>query len=409
MGWDFYVSIATALDTEKSTAKGITTVLLLAWCQALASAISPLLLFVGSFIGADLSDDPSLATLPIAMLVVGAALGTIPMALAMQRFGRKRVFIFALVLSALATLALAESLAVRHFGFYCVCVGVLGFAMAALQQIRFAAMEAVPARHASSAASVVLLGGVVAAFVGPELGLWGQFLTAVEYQGSFYLAAAGLLLVATMLLFYNNHSHPLLETAAQSRPLLNIIVQPKLCLAVASAGIGFSLMVYVMSATPMSMHHHYGHSLADAKWVIQSHLAAMFLPSLLAPLMTRWFGLYGMMLWGLGLYAVCIIVGLIGQGVGHFWWALVLLGVGWNFLFVAGTSLLPQCYSAGEKFKVQAFNDAIIFSVQALTTLSAGWVLQLWGWHLILLSCLPLMMLLLLLLIWVRCSEKPMS
>lgn len=400
------MTTATPANTEKGTAKGIFTVCLLAWCQALASAISPLLLFVGSFIGADLSNDPTLATLPIAMMVVGAALGTIPMALAMQRFGRKRVFISALILSALATLALAQSLAWRHFGFYCVCVGVLGFAMAALQQIRFAAMEAVPAQHASTAASVVLLGGVVAAFIGPELGLWGQFLTAVEYQGSFYLAAAGLLLVATMLLFYNNHSHPVLEEAAVSRPLLKIIAQPKLCLAVASAGIGFSLMVYVMSATPMSMHHHYGHSLADSKWVIQSHLAAMFLPSLLAPLMIRIFGLYGMMLWGLGLYALCVVVGLVGQGVGHFWWALVLLGIGWNFLFVAGTSLLPQCYRAGEKFKVQAFNDAIIFSVQALTTLSAGWVLQLWGWQMILLSCLPLMLLLLSLLIWVRRSAR---
>lgn len=400
------MSTVTVVSTEKGTAKGVTTVLLLAWCQALASAISPLLLFVGSFIGADLSDDPALATLPIAMMVVGAALGTIPMALAMQRFGRKRVFISALVLSALATLALAQSLAWRHFGFYCICVGVLGFAMAALQQIRFAAMEAVPAQHASTAASVVLLGGVVAAFIGPELGLWGQFLTAVEYQGSFYLAAAGLLLVATMLLFYNNHSHPVLEETAVSRPLVEIITQPKLCLAVASAGIGFSLMVYVMSATPMSMHHHYGHSLADAKWVIQSHLAAMFLPSLLAPLMIRIFGLYGMMLWGLGLYALCVVIGLIGQGVSHFWWALVLLGIGWNFLFVAGTSLLPQCYRAGEKFKVQAFNDAIIFSVQALTTLSAGWVLQLWGWQVILLSCIPLMLVLLVLLAWVSCSRR---
>lgn len=382
--------------------QGFSTVLLLSLCQALAMSVTPMLMFIGSFIGADLAPSPALATLPLAMLVVGAALGTVPATLAMQRFGRRGVFIVALLLAAGTLVLLVEALSYRHFGWYLLCIGGVGFFLVALQQVRFAAMEAVASNYAPTAASVVLLGGVIAAFLGPEIGVIGRDLFLIEYQGAFYMAAALLVLVAVILVFYRNQIHTKPKENTQPRALSDIILQPIFWLALASSCIGFVIMVYIMTATPISMHLHNGHSLLHTKWVIQSHLAAMFLPSLFVPSLIRWCGLRLLMLLGLAAYLLCIVIAIMDHKVINFWWALVFLGIGWNFLFVAGTSLLPRCYSAGEGYRAQAFNDGVLFSTQALAALSAGWVLNLWGWQSLLLSCIPLMLLLPMLMWWVR-------
>jgi hypothetical protein len=160
------------------------------------------------------------------------------------------------------------------------------------------------------------------------------------------------------------------------------------------------VMSFVMTGTPISMHHIYGHSLVDTKWVIQSHIAAMFLPSLITPLLFRLLDIRGMMAAGLACYCATIGIGYYHISVNGFWMQLVLLGVGWNFLFVAGTALLPRAYKKQDRFKGQAINDLSIFTCQALAALSAGWALGLINWQQMLMLCLvPVVLMALLLLV----------
>ena len=144
-----------------------------------------------------------------------------------------------------------------------------------------------------------------------------------------------------------------------------------------------------MTATPLSMHHNHGHSLADTKWVIQSHIAAMFLPSLFTAFLVKKFSLKGLLIAGTAIYAIVALIALSGVALMHYWWALILLGIGWNFLFLTGTSLLPLSYQENEKHKVQACNDFILFGFQAIASLLAGWMLYQFGWTGVVLSSLP--------------------
>lgn len=381
------------------SATRFSNVVLFSVCQALAFSVTPMLMFIGSIIGAELAADPRYATLPIAAMVVGTAVGTAPIALAMRRLGRKTVFVVIGIVGTLASAGIGEAIALQSFEIYCATVFLLGLCLAGVQQFRFAAMESVDNRRMPLAASLVLLGGIVAAVVGPELASLGKNITAIPYQGSFRFAAFGFAASAILLLlFYSpiplQHTHH----KQRDRALGQIIRQPAFVLAVASGAIGYAIMTFIMTATPISMHHHHGHNLADTKWVIQSHIAAMFLPSLITPWLIARFGIPRLIFIGLCAYFVCGLIAFLDQQVWSFWSALVLLGIGWNFLFVAGTSLLPSTYHASEQFAAQAVNDVTVFSIQAVAAIGSGWVISRFGWQYLLLCCLPLCALLALLL-----------
>ena len=201
-------------------------------------------------------------------------------------------------------------------------------------------------------------------------------------------AAACYLAAACLLVFYQPGEILGEEHAGGGRPLSRIIANPALILAVASGSIAFVIMSFVMTATPISMHMHHGHSMADAKWVIQSHIAAMFLPSLVTAWLFKALSIRGLMLAGLVCYGLTILIGLYDVSVIGFWGQLVMLGIGWNFMFVAGTALLPTSYEPGEQYKAQAFNDTAVFSSQAVASLSAGWAISVMSWQSLLLLCL---------------------
>jgi hypothetical protein len=277
---------------------------------------------------------------------------------------------------------------------------LLGTTTSALQQVRFAAMESVAPESGASAASIVMLGGILAAFVGPELAVLGAHMTAVDYQGSFWLGALSIAVGAILLSAYKPVQVETTNKPTAAGSLRDIVRGRGFILAVASGAVAFVVMSFVMTGTPISMHHTYGHSLVDTKWVIQSHIAAMFLPSLIAPLLFRWLGIRGLMLAGLACYGTTIAIGYFDISINGFWLQLVLLGVGWNFLFVAGTALLPTSYKDSDRFKAQAFNDSTVFSLQALASLSAGWALNLISWQQMLLLCTIPISLMLLALIW---------
>lgn len=330
----------------------------------------------------------NLATLPIALLPIGTALGIIPMTQMMSRIGRRHVLIASVFILALANVLAGLSLRWSNFYLFCVCFIVMGFAIAALSQLRFAAMEIAPQALKAGAASSVLLGGIAAAFTGPEIGLAASHLTSTPFEGSHYAVAA--VVIFSIFCFGRVSSTPAsrqLSTNATSRKTL--LSHFPFWVAMSCGAIGYAVMSYVMTATPISMHHHFSHSLADTKWVIQSHVMAMFLPSLFTAYIVKKTGLLGMIWIGLGAFGLSLFTGYMLTNVTGFWFSLVLLGVAWNFMFVGATILLPTTHSEESRFAAQGINDLAVFSVQAAASLSAGVMLSWLGWELLLLSVAP--------------------
>ncbi|MFB1001992.1 MAG: MFS transporter, partial [Pseudomonadales bacterium] len=342
-----------------SMPRGFSNVIILALTSTFAFSTTAMLMLVGSLVGSELAPSADWATLPIAMMVVGTAIGIFPVTRLMSTLGRKHTLWIFFIVNIFICLLASHSLVIKSFALFCFCATMIGFGNAALQQIRFAAMESVTPTHVVTAASIVMLSGVFAAIIGPELAVLGRTLTEVDYQGSFWLVAGNILIATFVLFFYKDIDIKKSTEKESSRSIKLIIKSPSFRLAVASAAIGYIVMSFVMTGTPISMHNHFGHSLSDTKWVIQSHIAAMFLPSLITPWLFRLFGIRGLMTIGLACYGLTIIVGLIDSSVMGFWFQLVILGIGWNFLFISGTTLLPRTYLKGEKFKAQAFNDSV--------------------------------------------------
>lgn len=283
---------------------------------------------------------------------------------------------------------------------FCAAALGLGCALAGIQQLRFAAMEAVAPELMPRAASTVLLGGLAAAIIGPELATRGRDLTATDFVGTFWMMAGISALCTILVLFTPSARGQRNEVSGDVRSLTEIIRNPALVMAIAAAVGGYSLMSFIMTATPVHMHVHEGHSLEQTRFVIQSHILAMFLPSFFSGwLISRW-GTPRVIVAGLCAYATTLVMALTGSAVLNYWSALVLLGVGWNFLYLAGTTLLPSTYSPAERFKVQGLNELLVFGFQALAALSAGAALHWLGWQSLLLACIPLILLLLATLVW---------
>jgi len=368
------------------------TVWILALAGALATSSAPLVVFAGSLVGRSLAPDPALATLPVALEVVGVAIGVAPLTLLMRRFGRKVVMVSGAATGAVATLGCAWAISVQSFVGFCLGTLVLGATLSVVHQYRFAAIESVAAEQAGDATTRVLLGGLVAALLGPEVGAWGRDIWEQPFAGSFaLLSLINLAAAAVLLLCYRPARSPATAqslTAAVGKGAL--LGRPVFWVAVSSGAVGWALMSFVMTATPLSMTGGDGHSLGHTKQVMQAHMVAMYLPSFVSGVLIRKVGIARLMLIGLAAYVACILIGLSGHGIGHYGTALILLGVGWNLLFVGGTALLPQAYREDERFRAQALNDLFIFGTQALAALAAGSVLAWLGWEGLLWLALPL-------------------
>ena len=384
---------------NKHISQGFQNVWILTLSNALAASIMTLMILVGSLVGAELAPSPSWATLPIALTVIGTAVSILPATACMHKFGRKHALWAFMGLGIFACLLASKALQQQSFMLFCLAAALLGSSNAALQQTRFAAMESVAPEFGPTAASIIMCGGILAAIIGPEIAVAGAHLTSIEYQGSYWLAALTVVFGALLLGFYKPVKVPEKKDNLPDCPGVSIARNPTFILAVTSGAVAFVVMSFVMTGTPISMHHIYGHSLVDTKWVIQSHVAAMFLPSLITPLLFKLMGIRGMMVAGLTCYSATIAIGLQDVSVDGFWFQLVLLGIGWNFLFVSGTALLPSTYEEQDKFKGQAINDFTVFTFQALASLSAGWALGLIDWQQMLLLCsIPIGMMVLILL-----------
>lgn len=381
-------------------------VLILASAQALFQIVSVMVMTVGGLAGAQLADSPRWATLPIATMFLGTASVTFPAAMWMARAGRRTGFLCGTLLGLLGGLVAAfgiwkESLPLLALGTFFV-----GAYQAFAQFYRFAASEVADAMFRPRAISLVLAGGIVAALVGPTLARVGGPLLAPEFLGSFLILAV-MSLVATGVLSALRIP-PVEDHAVENgngRPWQQVVTQPAYLVALFGAATGYGIMILAMTATPIAMLHHH-HELGSAATVIQLHTLGMFLPSFVTGSLITRFGAIPIMLAGATIFVGHVLMTLTGTGFGSFAIALVLLGVGWNFMYIGGTTLLTTTYAPAEKARAQAINDMTIFAVGLACSFSAGGLLEILGWQKMNLVLLPWLLLAAAALAWLGVRQQ---
>ncbi len=386
-----------------SPTASLRNLIVLVIAQVLTVTAVSVVVFVGGISGGELTSNPELATLPIALMVVGVALFSIPASFFMKRFGRKTGFLSAALIGCLASLMAAAAIAWGSFALFCLALLLIGAHSSFAQQYRFAATESVPPHLESRAVSMVLLGGVLGGFFGPALvTLTHAWAGLPEYSFTFIALALLFLGIAVSMAFLARlqvSQGP--TTIGGERPMRLILNQRGFLVAVLGGAVAYSVMSLLMTATPISMHTMHGFSLDSTGWVIRSHVIAMFLPSLISGWLISRLGVAQVM--GIGTFAMALtaILDIAGIHFLNYWTALVLLGIGWNFLFIGSTVLLTRYYAPPERFKAQAFNDFIIFGVQALATLSAGSLIYMTSWSFMNLLVLPVLLLMLVAIVFV--------
>lgn len=373
---------------------GSRNVLLLAASQALMLSSIVIAMTLAAVLGSALAADKELATLPVAVMVIGTALASLPAALLMRRYGRRAGFLLGAILGGLGSVIAAYGLHSQSLWLFAFGHLFIGSYQGFANYYRFAAAEAVAANNVSKAISLVVAGGVVAAFVGPLIAHSGRdWLPASgPFVGS-YLAQGALSLLALLLLARVRIAPaPPAADAAPARPWRQIVAQPPFLAAVFGAAVGYAVMIMVMTATPLAMLG-CGLAAAEVTPVIQWHVVGMFAPSFFTGGLIKRYGAPRIMQSGFVLLLLHVAVALSGIEFLHFFSALLLLGVGWNFAFIGGTALLTATYHPSEQMKVQATNELAIFGLVALTTLSAGWLYESFGWATLNLAVLPLLIL----------------
>ncbi|MGQ0430020.1 MAG: MFS transporter [Gammaproteobacteria bacterium] len=373
--------------------------------QALCMSGSFLFVLLGGIIGAGLAPSPSLATLPVSVLILGLAAGVVPAGALIRRHGRRAVFAGSALLAAAGCAAAGAAVAQGSFTGFCAAAFMTGANNAVVMQYRFAAVEYVEPERASRAIAVVLSGALAAAWLGPEVAVRAADLVdGAPYAGSFYAGSA--LYVFSALLLSRLAPGAAVASAAGTEPprrLADIAAQPEFRVAVLAALVSYAAMSFIMTATPISMHVVDGHGEVATARVIQAHLLAMYLPSLASGWIIARFGDRPVIAAGSVLMLACIAVAAFsGHAVLHYFWALALLGVGWNFMFVAATTLLTRSYRPHERIQAQTLNDFLVFAAQAAASLAAGAALAALGWSWLNLAALPAVIAVLLALAFAR-------
>ena len=363
-------------------------VLLLATAQALAQTVSVLVVTASGVVGLKLAPDPSFATMPIAMTLVGSAITLIPASLFMQRYGRRAGFALGASLGGIAGLAAAAAVHLQSFWLFMVATVLVGAYTGFAQYYRFAAADVASDAFRSRAISWVVAGGVVAAIAGTNLVRLTQNWTATPFIAT-YLTLTALSIVALLVISRLSLPPMKVEKAiGPARPLWAIVRQPVYLTALAGSTVGFAVMTMVMTATPIAMLL-CGQTVADSTVVIQWHVLGMYIPAFFTGTLIRRFGVLSVMGCGIVLLAGHVVIALSGIEFLNFLSGLILLGIGWNFLFVGGTTLLTQAYEPAERAKAQAAHDFLMMTVVSIGSFSAGVLLNGWGWNAVNLTVLP--------------------
>ena len=356
------------------------TVFLLACCQALSMTSNSVLFTAGALVGQSLAPQESLATLPLALLHVATMSFTLPTAILMQRLGRRFAFILGAIVALLGVSLGIYSVLTRNFVSFCLATILFGTFNAFVAQYRFAAAEIAEESFRGRAISWVVAGGVFAALVGPPLTALTKDLFAAEFAGSLSCILILLSVVIGLLSQVRLPRLPISEQQETGRPLVQIMRQPTFMVAVLGSMLGYGVMVLVMTATPLAMDAD-AYPFSQTAFVIQWHVLGMFAPSFITGSLIARYGVLNIILTGGILNLLCVATNLMGSGLGHYWFSLLALGVGWNFMFVGSTTLLTQTYTPAERAKTQAAHDFLMFSCVALSALGSGDLLNDFGWR----------------------------
>ena len=366
--------------------------------------------FLSGIIGSQLSTIKSLATFPPSIYVVGIAISTIFAAKVMSIIGRRLGFVLASIGSSLACLLAAYSIFINSFVIFSFSCFLLGTGMAFIHQYRFAAAETVEKDKAPKAVSMLLLAGIVSAFIGITLANKTKDLISDHvYVGSYIALACLTIMPAIFLSFYKNSkiTNENNSTYSNVRTYKEFVSDPKFLQAMVAATFGYVVMAFLMTATPISMHYVHKLSVDKVGLVIQFHVLGMFLPSLFTGNLIKRFGFSNIMYMGVFFYALTISLSLFEPTFINYFTSLIFLGIGWNFLYISGTSLLVTTYNEQEKFKAQGFNDLIVFSATAIGSLSAGILISLLSWKIVNFMCIPFLIIILFVILRADIKKAP--
>ncbi|MDH3321240.1 MAG: MFS transporter [Betaproteobacteria bacterium] len=378
---------------------------LLAACQALLLTNNATLIAINGLAGLALAPHAALATLPVTCWVVGGALATMLASLHMKRVGRQRGLTAGTLWGIVGALICASAVWVQSFWLLCFGALVFGVYNAYGQYYRFAAADVASADFKSTAISLVLAGGLVGGILGPTTSRFTVDLLQPRFTGA-YLALVGFALVTMVLLRLMRIPTPDAKTrTAAGRPLREIAAQPRFIVAVMAGAISYGVMNFLMTSTPIAMGF-CGHPYGDAAFVISSHVIAMFAPSFVTGRLIKRFGVLQVMFVGALLNFSAIGVALSGIAVTQFWWSLVLLGVGWNFLYLGGTTLLTETYRPEEMAKAQGANDQVIFIMLAVSSFTSGLTVTAAGWERVNLFALPMVAVVAIAILWYGMTER---
>ncbi len=378
------------------------SVYLLAFCQALMMSGTTLLITASALVCYNLAEDKALTTLPLSLQFLGLMLTSIPASMLMGRWGRKAGFMLGSLFGIAGGTIMVLAILYHQFWWFAVGSFLIGINNGFGTYYRFAAVDLVEVSNRPKAISYVMAGGVVAAFVGPNVANFARDMFSTEqYAGGFVFITFFYVLIFIIISFINFPKTEVNQQGATGRPLKQIVMQPAFLVAVTGGMLGYGVMSYVMTATPLAMQHHQ-HAFDQTAFVIQWHVLAMFVPSFFTGSFIQRIGVLNVMVIGAVLGVACMVINLLGNSVWHFWLALIALGISWNFLFIGASTLLTTTYHPEEKAKAQAFNDFVVFTMVTIASLSAGYFQHQYGWRMVNIGVLPFTVIILLSIYWLK-------
>ena len=364
---------------------------ILFFCQLISSTGQLVVVTLGGIIGSSLTDNQSIATLPVSLMVVVTALSAIPATMIMKKIGRKYGSALASISAAMAVLLAAFAIKNQSFLLFALSAALFGINAAFSQQYRYAAAESVDQKFVGRSISMILLGAIGGAMLGPELVTRGQYwFDEILYAGT--LVALAFLFCIQSLLLLSLGSFKISSNDDQKSPgrKLNVIFKQRVfIMAMLGATVAYGSMTFIMTATPLSMHVIDGYSIEATANIIRSHVLAMYIPSLISGFLIEKYGLNKIMALGVIGLLGSSLVGLSGNTIFMYWLALVLLGIGWNFLYVGGTTMLTYTYEPNERFKAQGLNEFCVFGMSAIGSLLAGTIMYFYGWYTLVIIPIP--------------------
>jgi predicted MFS family arabinose efflux permease len=390
----------TADSSAPTDQQGRRNVWLLFAAQSLGGASPPIIISLGGLVGQALASNPRLATLPVSLYNLGLALSTIPAAMLMRRLGRRPAYLLGATLAVVSALIATFGILRGSFATFCIGTAMAGFYGACVQSYRFAASDTVAPAQRPRAISRIMVGGLVAAVIGPQVVVWTRDAWAgAPFAGSFLGQAALALLALPLLLMLRIPAPQEAAAAGTARSLGEIARDPRFAIPVAAGTVSYGLMAFVMTAAPMAMVE-CGHTVGEAALGIQWHVLGMFAPSFFTGRLIVRFGRIPVTAAGLLMIAASGLLALAGLELLHFWGSLILLGLGWNFGFIGATTMVTDAYTPAERAKAQALNDFLVFGTVAVASFGSGQLLSAAGWDVINGLMLPLIAVVLALLGW---------